>query len=68
MNMYKAATTAQGLLPGATIPLAGPGQDSIRALFSLMVGDALGMQYETHFQQRLSFIEREFGQSSIFGE
>lgn len=64
---YKMVTTGMGLLPGATIPVAGWGQDSVRGLFSLMVGDGMGMNYETHYQNRLAWIEQEFGQSSIFG-
>ena len=66
ISLYNLMTTAQGLLPGATIPLVGPGQDSARALLALMIGDGLGMQYETNFQSRLRYIEANMGQTSIF--
>jgi len=68
ISAYKLLTTGQGLLPGATIPLVGSGQDSMRSILALMIGDGLGMQYETNFQSRLSYIEREFGQDSVFDE
>lgn len=66
MSAYRALTTAQGLAPLSTAPLVGPGQDSIRKLLSLMIGDGMSIQYETKFQNRLDYIEQNLGQTSIF--
>lgn len=50
--------------PGATMPLIGG--DARRTMFSFMLGDAFGLQYESLTRARMKFYRERQGQTSIF--